>query len=838
MAPITIPDSRTATMNEEEVFSKALEFDSEDERAQYLNEVCRYLPESRQNIDQLLRSHFAAGDFLLTPPSDLFETALSQHGSETGAGLPSGNGQADNSPPKLDFLAASDQVDSLGRLGVYEVSELIAHGGTGIVLRATDTKLHRTVALKVLKSSCLEWPNARADFLREARAAAAIRSDHVVTVFAVEDEHVVPFLAMEFIEGESLQQKLDREGALSIAEIIEVGSQIAAGLAVAHSQHLIHRDIKPANILIERETGRVQITDFGLARAVKESGDSPLSLMSGTPQYMSPEQAEGKPIDHRSDLFSLGSVLYALATGAPPFRSSNSLAVLRRVVEQKPLALNKARSDLPPDFVTFVERLLEKSPDNRPQSADEVVGQFREFAEYTGHGASAQANESGAASGQRVLGDRQTMKAGSTTASARHSRVGRWLIPVMLLLAATVSSAVIVLTVMNRSGQSTRFTIPEGSDVDVDPRGHVVVDLGNVADSDAPESKTSDNEVDISQVPEPANPPVTKLPAPHPADLPFYGSEAKKHQEAWAKYLEVPVELPTEIGLTFSLIPPGEFDMGSTQAEVDALLATPTNDSWVKNQLKTYAVHGTPQHRVRLTQPYYMSQTEVTVRQFRQFVEATGYETQAESTGIGGTTYSIGLTRNQNPDLNWNNPGYKQTDQHPVVQVTWQDAVEFCEWYSEESGMTVSLPTEAQWEFACRAGSTQRMFFGSPLKLLQEYIVRASPYGAKPVATKLPNPFGLFDIYSNVWEWCSDNFEPNYDMTALSPDEPLLDPAGPSFGETHTIRSGSYRTPQQLLGSVCRCPPLNIDLSHDDIGFRVVITGDLTKVEKPQLAAE
>ena len=233
-----------------------------------------------------------------------------------------------------------------------------------------------------------------------------------------------------------------------------------------------------------------------------------------------------------------------------------------------------------------------------------------------------------------------------------------------------------------------------------------------------------------------------------------------------------------------------------------------------------------------------MSQTEVTVRQFRQFVEATGYETQAESTGIGGTTYSIGLTRNQNPDLNWNNPGYKQTDQHPVVQVTWQDAVAFCEWYSEESGMTVSLPTEAQWEFACRAGSTQRMFFGSPLKLLQEYIVRASPYGAKPVATKLPNPFGLFDIYSNVWEWCSDNFEPNYDMTARSPDEPLLDPTGPSSGESHTIRSGSYRTPQQLLGSVSRCPPLNVDLSHDDIGFRVVITGDLTKVEKPRLAAE
>ena len=144
--------------------------------------------------------------------------------------------------------------------------------------------------------------------------------------------------------------------------------------------------------------------------------------------------------------------------------------------------------------------------------------------------------------------------------------------------------------------------------------------------------------------------------------------------------------------------------------------------------------------------------------------------------------------------------------------------------------MRGNLPTEAQWEFACRAGSDKRMFFGEPSELLQQFIVRASPYGAKPVATMQPNVFGLFDIYSNVLEWCSDNFEPNYDALPSAVDTPRLDPTGPAYGKAHVIRGGSYRTPQQLLGSACRCLPSTVDLSHDNVGFRVVITGEFSKV--------
>lgn len=851
IAPVPIPDSCTANMNEEELFSKALEFDSEEERARFLDDACRGLPDSRQNIEQLLRSHSAAGDFLLTPPEGLLETALNQICDGYALPRTNGNDKSGNSQPALDFLKPSKRADSLGRLGVYEVSEMVAHGGTGIVLRATDMKLDRTVALKVLKPHCLDWPSARASFLKEARAAAAIRSDHVVTIFAVEDECAVPFLVMEFVEGESLQQKLYREGPLALSEICQIGVQIASGLAATHSRNLIHRDVKPANILIEHDTDRALITDFGLARAVKESGDTPLGMTSGTPQYMSPEQAEGKHIDHRSDLFSLGSVLYALCTGRPPFRASNSLAALRRVVEFDPQPLNRFRQDLPPELVALIERLLEKKTDQRLQSADEVVRLLDAVNEGRFDGAapvetfskpvstSSISTSSIASLAEEARGERPTVQLAMT--DSQQSVHPHWNLitkQASLVIVGVVSLVAIILIIRSQNGVDTKFTLPEGADVSIDTQGRIAVELANVPE---PRHPATGNSIPGTASPgstsesttQPSVKPVQKsigvTSTPPPADVPFSSVSAKKHQTEWAKHLDVPVKLATDIGLTFSLIPPGEFDMGSTQAEVDALLDLPIKDNWIKQQIKTIAPNALPQHHVRITQPFYISQTEVTVGHFRQFVEVTGYVSQAESTGIGGTSYAKGLVRNQDPGWDWKNPGYKQTDAHPVVQVTWLDAVAFCEWFSQSSGMSASLPTEAQWEFACRAGSEQRMFFGSSELLLKEYIVRASPYGPKPVGSRHPNVFGLFDMYSNVWEWCSDYYAASY-----TADSPVSDPTGPSHGTSHSIRGGGYRTAHEALSSACRRAPLTIDLCSDNLGFRVAITGDLTRVNAKQ----
>src|SRR6185436_4903565 len=186
------------------------------------------------------------------------------------------------------FLSPCDKPDRIGKLDQYEIIEVVGHGGMGTVLRAFDTKLSRVVALKVMTPELAANATAVRRFLREATTAAAVVHDHVVTIYAVDDTHRPPFLVMEFVEGQTLQQKIQREGSLELKTILRIGSQSAAGLAAAHKTGLIHRDVKPSNILLENGIERVKITDFGLARAADDLEMTKAGMIAGTPQYMSP----------------------------------------------------------------------------------------------------------------------------------------------------------------------------------------------------------------------------------------------------------------------------------------------------------------------------------------------------------------------------------------------------------------------------------------------------------------------------------------------------------------------------------------------------------------------
>jgi serine/threonine protein kinase len=273
----------------------------------------------------------------------------------------------------LSFLSPSEKPGQLGRLGPYEVLEVIGRGGMGVVLKAFDPSLQRVVAIKVLAPHLAASGTARRRFTREARAAAAVSHDHVVTIFAVEENHRPPYLVMQYVAGRSLQQRLDESGPLELKEILRIGMQTAAGLAAAHAQGLVHRDIKPANILLENGLDRVKITDFGLARAADDASLTQSGVVPGTPQYMAPEQARGEALDHRADLFSLGSTLYAMATGRPPFRASSTLAVLRRVADDTPRPVREVNPDVPAWLAAIIEKLHAKSPAQRFQSAAEVA---------------------------------------------------------------------------------------------------------------------------------------------------------------------------------------------------------------------------------------------------------------------------------------------------------------------------------------------------------------------------------------------------------------------------------------------------------------------------------
>jgi WD40 repeat protein len=279
----------------------------------------------------------------------------------------------------LSFLAPSDKPGRLGRLDHYEVLEVVGRGGMGVVLRAFDEKLHRVVAIKALAPQLATSSTARKRFVREAQAAAAVAHDHVVAIHAVQDAGPVPYLVMQFVAGQSLEDLIRRGGPLDVKEVLRIGMQAASGLAAAHAQGLVHRDVKPANILLENGVQRVKLTDFGLARAVGDASLTQVGVIAGTPQFMSPEQARGEAVDARSDLFSLGSVLYTLCTGRPPFRASNTMAVLRRVCEDAPRPVREVNPDAPDWLAAAVMKLLAKDPAQRFRTAAEVaelLGQY------------------------------------------------------------------------------------------------------------------------------------------------------------------------------------------------------------------------------------------------------------------------------------------------------------------------------------------------------------------------------------------------------------------------------------------------------------------------------
>jgi WD40 repeat protein len=328
----------------------------------------------------------------------------------------------------LTFLDPSEEPGVLGTIGEFRVVEIVGKGGMGVVLKALDVCLQRHVAIKVLDPQFAQNDIAQQRFCREARAAAAITHENVVAVHFVEHDEGkdLPYLVMQYVAGETLQDRLDREGPLPVSEILRIGMQTASGLAAAHAQGLMHRDIKPANILLEAGSGHVRLTDFGLARAAEDVKLTQTGFVAGTPLYMAPEQAHGNSIDHRTDLFSLGSVLYAMCTGNPPFSGSTPFVVLKSVTEESPKPVREINPAIPEWLEDVIEKLHAKKPEDRWQSAADLAIFFRQkLAELHA------ANPKTLTPTQpvRTLGQRR-----ATTATFVWARVGQMLTAALLLL--------------------------------------------------------------------------------------------------------------------------------------------------------------------------------------------------------------------------------------------------------------------------------------------------------------------------------------------------------------------------------------------------------------------
>jgi eukaryotic-like serine/threonine-protein kinase len=310
---------------------------------------------------------------------------------------------------RFDFLAPAEAADEIGRLGSYRVLRPLGAGGMGVVFLADDPRLKRRIALKVIKPELVQRPEVRERFLREAQAVAQVEHDNIVAILHVEEAGGVPFLAMPLLRGESLEERLVRAGGpLPLDETLRIARETAAGLAVAHERGLVHRDIKPANLFLALASGpasagdsttilleepspadpaddgrrttddglyKVKILDFGLARAVREeeAGLSQRGQVVGTPAYMAPEQGRGQAVDRRADLFSLGCVLYRMATGRPAFCGDDFVTVLLSVAMDHPPKPREVNPAVPPALAQLIEQLLAKKPEDRPPSAGAVV---------------------------------------------------------------------------------------------------------------------------------------------------------------------------------------------------------------------------------------------------------------------------------------------------------------------------------------------------------------------------------------------------------------------------------------------------------------------------------
>ena len=277
------------------------------------------------------------------------------------------------------------------KFGPYEIQSPLGAGGMGEVYRATDTKLGRDVALKVLPGEMAQDPERLARFRREAKALAQLDHPNIVTIYSVEECDGIHFLTMQLVEGLPLDRVIP-QGGLPFEQIVEIASALGDALAAAHDKGIVHRDLKPANVMVSNE-GRVKVLDFGLAKDVGASNLADATLTSdhrtqagmvmGTPAYMSPEQTSGRPLDHRTDIFSLGVLLHEMATGRRPFDGSSSAELVSAILRDNPPPVTDARPDLPSDLARIVRRCLEKDPRHRLQTARDVSNEFRDLARQT-----------------------------------------------------------------------------------------------------------------------------------------------------------------------------------------------------------------------------------------------------------------------------------------------------------------------------------------------------------------------------------------------------------------------------------------------------------------------
>jgi len=757
------------------------------------------------------------------------------------------------------------------RFGRYQVEKLLGKGAMGAVYLARDTQLDRLVALKIPILSAKGSEKLLKRLKTEAMAAAQIDHPSVCPVFDSGDIDGIPYIAMQYIEGETLKDHLKNQ-AKSPQEAVRLIVQLAEGLAEAHSRKIYHRDLKPENIKLNRR-GVPVIMDFGLAKLAAtltaDAGATQKGSILGSPAYMSPEQASGKveEIDHRSDLYALGVMLYEMLTGTWPFTGAAIQVMGQKSVLEPPSPLT-VKPELNPQLAAVCQKLIAKKREDRYQTAQEVIAALVVIDFGSPPPAAGTQPPFGSSTDAEITDFLKEIAVGSPKPVApkkapaplfgkdksgkdkkKRLLIGGGILGVLVLLAGLVISfrtreGTLVVTVnepdadvevlneagtveIKRKGDKGPITIS------VDPGKHrlkVQKDGFEFFSKEFEIASGGKTSITAKLVPREDKSEVAAqgwqdwpADAPPPAIAPFDAATAKKYQAAWAKFLKLEVEYTNTIGMKFILIPPGEFTMGSTPAEIEEALKFVGEDKHWQECIKSEG----PQHKVILTQPIYLGIHEVTQADYKRVMGKN--PSHFAPTGAGKDAVAG-----------------RDTTTHPVEMVNWNDAAEFCAKLSQQeqlkpfhfrAGETVTplegtgyrLPTEAEWEFACRAGTTTKYWNGDKDEdLAQSGWFRTNSGNRSHAPGELKaNPFRLHDIDGNIGEWVQDRWEPNY--FGQFRDKPALDPSGPSSaGSRRVVRSCSWYDPA-TVGRASSRHAHEPWTRYGSIGFRVSLLAGAVK---------
>ncbi len=557
---------------------------------------------------------------------------------------------------------------------------------------------------------------------------------------------------------------------------------------------------------------------MGLAHL--DSGDASRDELTGggqimgTVDYMAPEQAiDAHSADGRADIYSLGATLWYLLAGESMLAGRTIAEKLLAHQSGSIPSLANVCPGMPEPVKTIFRRMVAKRPEERYQTMAEVIADLESLrGSVADLPAAATATPQAGPLAEFAVAetlaapqvDTKSMSP-SRPAEAGTARRPPWWRGWRKLAAAGAGGLLLIwlgiwVVIRDERGQEVgRVRLPNG--------GSVTQELETSSPRPGSPGRGAGDEGAWNLPPN----------APPPAIAPFDSAQAKSHQDAWAKYLSVPVEMANSLGMRFVLIPPGESDMGSTDAVVANLLEKAKSKNiggFYIERLPSEA----PKHRVRITKPFWLGRHEVTRGQFRRFVDDSGYRTEAERDGKGGRALIDGQLK-RDPRLVWNRDlGFEQADNYPVVNVTWNDVTEFCAWLSEKEGEKSHLPSEAQWEYACLAGTTTPWYSVDNEEALKEYgwFISHAEGKSQPVGQKTPNAWGLYDMHGNVWEWCADWYDPAYYATS-----PRHDPAGPAAGPYHVPRSGSWANAAGACQAAYRCGWQEAGGRADSRGFRI-----------------